>query len=114
MTTSARPDTFRFMSADVTGKAHIAFLFFLFSGEPDFFRIDDNDKISGIDVRRKNGFFFPAQQVGSLHGNAAEHLVLGVNNPPLARYFGGFCRKGFHNWKKEHKNYGWDGPMSTC
>src|ERR1044071_928596 len=114
MTRAAGSGTFRFVSADITGKTHIAFLFFLFSSESDFFRVDDNDKIAGVDVWRKNVFFFPAQQVGSLNGDAAEHLVLGVDDPPLARHFGGFCGKRFHVWKKEHGNYRWDTPMSTC
>lgn len=96
MTTAARPDAFRFVPANVTGKTHIRFLFFFFSGDPHLFRIDNNHKIAGIDVWRENGFFFPAQQVGSLHGDAAEHLVLSVNDPPFAWHFGSFCGKGFH------------------
>src|SRR5215467_7433769 len=75
MATAACPDTLRFVSADVTGKTHITFLFFLLSGDPDFFRIDDNHKISGIDMWRKEGLLFPAQQIGSLYRHAAEHLV---------------------------------------
>ena len=77
MASAARPGTLRFVSADVTGKTHITFLFFLLSSEPDFFRVDDNNKVSGVDVWGENGFFFPAQQVGSLYRDAAEHLVLG-------------------------------------
>ena len=100
MAGTARPDTFRLMPADVTGKTHITLLFFLLSGEPDFFRINDNDKISSVDVWCENGFFFAAQQVGSLHRDASEYLVLGVNDPPLARHFGGFLGKSFHGTKK--------------
>ena len=48
-------------------------------------------------------FLFPAQQVGSLHRDAAEHLVLGVNDPPLARHFGGFGGKRFHLRKRARK-----------
>jgi hypothetical protein len=51
----------------------------------------------------ENRFSFPAQQVGSLHRDAAEHLVLGVNDPPLARHFGGFGRKRFHLRKRAQK-----------
>src|SRR6266496_6483276 len=107
MASAARPDTLRFVSADVTGKARITFLFFFLSGEPDFFRVDDNNKVSGVDVWCKNGFFFPTQQVGSLHRDAAEHLALGVNDPPLARHFDGFGGKRFH-LRKRHEKYGWD------
>src|SRR6476660_6631413 len=112
MASAARPGILIFMSADVTGKAHITFLFFFLPGKPDFFRVDDNDKISGIDMWRENRFSFPAQQVGSLHGNLAEYLVLGVNDPPLARHFGGFGGKRFHLRKRPEKD-GRDKEMST-
>src|ERR1051326_7073040 len=74
MASAARPDTFRFVSADVTGKTHITFLFFFLSSEPDFFGVDDDNKISGVDVWRENRFSLPAQQVGSLDRDAAQHL----------------------------------------
>src|SRR4029434_1681705 len=111
MTRAARPDTLRFVSADITGKTHITFLFFFLSGEPDFFRIDDDDKISGIHVWRENRFSLPTQQVGSFHRDAAEHLVFGVDDPPLARHVGGFGRKGFHVRKKSTET---TGDASAC
>ena len=77
MASAARPGTLRFVSADVTGKAHITFLFFFLSGEPDFFRVDDNDKIARIDVWGKNGFLFATQQISRFHSDSAEHLVAG-------------------------------------
>src|SRR6478609_7963426 len=112
MSSAARPDTLSFVSADVTGKTHITFLFFFFSGEPDFFRVDNDDKISGVDMWGENRFSFPAQQVGSRHRDAAEHLVLGVNDPPLARHFGGFGGKRFHLRKRARKLRGRQGPVN--
>src|SRR5215204_1390618 len=106
MASAARSDTLRFVSADITGKTHITFLFFFLAGEPDFFRVDDDDKISGIDVWRENRFSFPAQQVGSLHRDTTKHLVLGVNDPPFARHFGGFGGKRFHGRKKSTETTG--------
>src|SRR4029077_11494164 len=100
MASAACPDTLRFVTANVTGKTHITFLFFLLSGEPDFFSVDDDNKIAGIDVWRENRFSFPAQQVGGLHRDAAEHLVFGVDDPPLACQFGGFGGKRFHPEKR--------------
>src|SRR4029453_10070308 len=91
MASAAGPDTLGLVAADVTGKTHITFLFFLLSGEPDFFRVDDNDKVSGVHMWRENRFSFPAEQVGSLDRDATEPLVLGVDDPPFARHFGGFC-----------------------
>ena len=96
MPSAARPGTFRFVATDIAGKTHVTFLFFLLSGEPDFFRIDDHNEISCVYVRREDRFFFAAQQVSSLYRDAAKHLVLGVNDPPFARYFGSFGGKGFH------------------
>jgi hypothetical protein len=106
MASTARPDTLRFVAADVTRETHIIFLFFLLAGEPNLFRVDDNNKISGVDVWRENRFLFATQQSGSLHGDAAEHLVLGVNDPPLARHFAGFGGKRFHSRKKSTETTG--------
>src|ERR687892_1520024 len=100
MASAACPGTLRFVSAHVTGKTHITFLLFLFSGEPHFFRVDDDDKISGVDVWREDRFSFPAQKVGSLYRDLAEHLVLSVNDPPLAWHVGSFGGKCFHGRKK--------------
>ena len=38
-----------------------------------------------------------AKQVGGLHGNVAEVLVLGVDHPPLAFDLGGFSGKSLHS-----------------
>src|SRR5438046_8753398 len=89
-----------FVVGGVPAKTPMCLSVFLLSGEPDFFRIDVNDKISGVAVWRENRFSFPAQQVGSLHRDAAEHLVVGVNDPPPALRFGGFCGKRFHLRKR--------------
>src|SRR5262249_21988944 len=111
MPSAARPDVFRFVSADVAGKAHETFLFFLLSGEPDLFRVDDNHKISRVYVWREDRLSFPAQQVGSLYRDAAEHLVLGVDDPPLAWHLAGFGRKRFHDREKSTET---TGDASAC
>src|SRR5689334_17634135 len=103
VTTTTRPDTLRLMPTDISGKTHVAFLFFLFSREPDLFRIDDNDKISCIYVWRKKDLFLAPQQVGSFHSDTPKYLVLGVYDPPLARNLSSFCRKGFHFRKRARK-----------
>src|SRR5881296_2464583 len=87
MANAARPDILRFMATYVTRKAHVALPFFLFPGEPYFLRIDDDHKITRIHMWRKNRFLFAAQQVRRLHGHLSQHLVLGVDDPPLARAF---------------------------
>ena len=103
MTSAARPGAFRFVSADVSGKTHIGFLFFLLSGEPDFFRINDNDKISRVDVWRENRFFFPAQQIGSLYSDAPEHLASALMTHHLRGTSVAFAEKVFMAGKKSTK-----------
>src|ERR1043166_228494 len=85
-----------FMAAYETGKAHERFLVFLLAREPHFLGVDYDDEIAGVDVRRVDRLFFAAQKIGCFHGDAAEDLVLGVNDPPLARNFVGFSGKRFH------------------
>src|SRR6516162_5340938 len=113
MTSPARPDIFRFMSADVTGKTHVTFLFLFLSAKPDFFCVDDNDEVAGVDVWRENRFVFPAQQVRSLNGDSAKHLAFGINDPPLLWHVAGFGGKSFHVGRKEHGTYGSRQRMST-
>src|SRR5882672_12938751 len=103
MASAACPGTLRFVTADVTGKAHITFLFFFFPGESDFFRVDDNNEIARVHMWCKNGFLFATQQISCSHSDSSEHLVLGVNDPPLARHFGGFGGKRFHLRKRAQK-----------
>jgi prolyl-tRNA synthetase len=113
MTSPARPDIFRFMSADVAGKTHVTFLFLFLSGKPDFFCVNDDDKVAGVHVWRENRFVFAAQQVGSLNGDAAKHLAFGIDEPPLLWNLAGFGGEGFHLGRKEHGTYGSRQHMST-
>ena len=69
MASASRPGALSFVSADVTGKAHITFLFFFLSGESDFFRVDDNDKIARVHMRCKNGFLFATQQISRFYSD---------------------------------------------
>src|SRR6476661_10442387 len=112
MASTSRPGTLSFVSADVTGKTHITFLFFFLSGEPDFFRVDDDDKIARVHVWCKNGFLFAAQQISRFHSDYSEHLVAGVDQPPFAWDFAGFGRKRFHRWKRARKLRGRQGPVN--
>src|SRR5947208_1273220 len=111
MASATCPGTLRFMSADVTGKTHITFLFFLLSSEPDFFGIDDDDEIACVDMWCKNCLLFATQQISRFHSNSSEYLVAGIDKPPLARDFAGFGRKRFHLWKKSTET---TGAARTC
>ena len=105
MACTPAPDVFGLVAPDEAGKAHITFLLFFFSRKLNLLGVDHDDKIAGIDVGSENGFFFSAQKFGGLDRDAAEHLVLGVDQPPLALNFVGFGGKGLHRGEKEHGNY---------
>src|SRR6266567_9575942 len=60
----------------------------------------------------KNYLLFATQQIRCFHSHLSQHLVLGVDHPPLAWDFAGFGRKRFH-WGKEHGNYERRNSMST-
>lgn len=82
VTFTTRLERFRFMAADIAGEAHVFFLHVFLSADANLIRIDNNDKIAGIDMRSENGFIFAAQQICNFNGDMAEQLVLGVNDPP--------------------------------
>ena len=84
------------MTSDESGKAHVAFLGLLLAADLDFSRIDHDDKIAGVHMGRPDRLMLAAEQVGGLHGNMAEVLVLGIDHPPLAFNLGGFSRKSLH------------------
>lgn len=96
VTGPSRFHVFGFMPAHISGKTHERFLVLFLAREPHFFGVDHDDEIAGIDVRRVDRFFFAAQKVRGFHGDTAEDLVLGVNDPPFAWDFVGFSGKRLH------------------
>src|SRR5437667_9641638 len=112
MANAARLDILGFVSPHVTGKTHVTFLFFFLPGKPHLFRIDDDHKIARIHVWRENSLLFATQQIRCFYSDLSQHLVLGVDDPPLPRDFAGFGRKRFHR-EKEHGNYERHNSMST-
>jgi hypothetical protein len=84
------------VAADETGKTHERLLLFFFARQAHLVGIDDDHKITGIDVRRNDRFFFTAQKVGGFDRDAPEDLVTGVDDPPLAVDLTCFCGKRFH------------------
>lgn len=74
-----------FLITDVTTTlAGVEFLLLLLTSQADFVSIDDDHEITGIDVRGKDRVVFTTDQVGGGHGDLAEDLILGVDDPPLA------------------------------
>src|SRR5436305_8544116 len=109
MSSTARPDIFRFVPTDVARKTHVTFLFFLLPGKSHFFCVDDDHKIARIHMRRENGFLFATQEISSFDRYHAEHLVGCVDYPPLARDFACFGRKCCHRKKSTEATGGAEG-----
>jgi hypothetical protein len=70
--------------AGIEGVVVVHLLFELVPGDPDLLGVDHDDKIPRIDVGREAGLVLSAKQDGDLGGHAAEHLAVGVDQPPLA------------------------------
>ena len=87
---AASAEGFGFVTTDEAREAHVGFCDFFFSTDGDFGGVDDNDEVSGVNVRSEDGFVFSAKEVGCFDGNAAERLAGGVNDPPIAFDLFGF------------------------
>src|SRR2546426_5145736 len=101
MTSPSRANVLGFMSAHVAGETHEAFLLFLFAGDTDLLGVDDHDEVTSIDMRRKNRLLFAAQKSRRLDRHVAQHLILGIDQPPLAVDFVGFGGKRLHRRLKK-------------
>jgi hypothetical protein len=54
------------------------------AGHGDLLRVDHDDEVPGVDVRRVRGLALAAQRVGDLGGEPPEGLALGVDEQPVA------------------------------
>lgn len=70
------------LAADVTGVTGVDLMLLLTATEFGMLGVDDNDKVAGINVRRKNRLMFSAKETGCLHGDFPDDLVFGINNVP--------------------------------
>ena len=75
------------LATNVAGETGVDLGIFLGSGQDDLIRVDDHDKVAGIYVIGENGFVLATQEAGSLHGDLAQDLALGVDHIPLALDF---------------------------
>ena len=85
-----------FFAALPTGIGHVFLVGFFLAGHADFFGVDDDDKVTGVEMRRINGLVFAAQNVGDLHGQTAKNRAVGINNMPLALVQIHFRQMRFH------------------
>ena len=84
------------VTADVAGEAVVDLVDFLFAGEDDLVRIDDDDVVAVIDVRGVGDFIFAAEDIGGFDGDVAEDAIFGIDEIPFALNFLSFCGDGFH------------------
>ena len=56
-------------------------------GESDLGRVDDDDEVTRVDMRRELRLMLAAQEVRDLDGQAAQDHVLGINDVPVAGDF---------------------------
>ncbi len=61
----------------------------LVAGQRHLLGVDDDDEVTGVHVRGVDRLVLAPQQVGGVHGQAAEHHVGGVDDVPLAPDVGG-------------------------
>src|SRR5450755_2677781 len=93
VTHSSRTRRLCLVSADESGKAHITLLLFLLAAEPDFLRVDYDNEVARINVRRENSLFLPAKKIRRFDGDLTEGLIFCVDDPPLAWNLARFCGK---------------------
>ena len=79
------------LTADVTGVTGVDFVLFLGPGEAGVFGIDDDDEVTGINVRREDRLVLSAEETGCLHGDFTDDLVLGINDVPGTLDVSWFC-----------------------
>jgi len=85
-----------FVSAHVAGKTGVNFVGRFFAADAHLRGVDHHDEIAGVAMRGEDGFVLAAQDVGHLGRDAAEDLVFGINDPPVALDVFGFGGESLH------------------
>src|ERR1700733_4398836 len=83
-------------SAGIPGVTAIKFLFFFAPRETHLRRIDDDDVIAHVNVRRVAGLVLAHQNVSGLRSHAPQHQVFRVDNVPVTRNILARGNYGFH------------------
>ena len=63
----------------------------------DLVSVDDYDEVAGVNVRRVGGLVLTLKNVSGLRSDAAQNLVLCVDEKPFALNFVGLCVIGLHS-----------------
>ena len=73
-----------FAAADEAGVAGVNLLIVFFAGKADFFGVDHDHEIAGIDVGSENRLVLASQKARGFHGNLTQDAVGGIDDPPFA------------------------------
>src|ERR1700738_1045417 len=83
-------------ASDESGVIVIDLVFALAPGEHHLGGIDDDDMVAAVDMGRVGREMLAAQPHGDQCGEPADDEATGIDQDPLFRYLGGFCRKRLH------------------
>ncbi len=84
---------------DTAGKTRVAEILFVLgfiTRNLQFFNIDHDDEIAGINVRSELRLVLATQTAGNFGRQTAKHLVRRIDDEPIALYFVRLGGKGFH------------------
>ena len=65
--------------------------------ETDLVGVDDDDEVTGVDMRGVLRLVLTLENMSGLRGDATENLVLSVDEKPFALNFVGLCVIGLHS-----------------
>src|SRR4249919_2912301 len=87
-------------AARIARVAVVALLVELVAGDLDLLRVDDDDEVARVDVRRVLRLALAAERVGDLGRETAERLALVVDEIPLARDLSRLGAVGLHRKRR--------------
>ncbi len=90
---------FRTKTAGGTAVAVVMFFVEFGTGQTDLGSVDDDDKVTGIDVGGEGRLVLSTQDLGDLTGETPEGLAFGIDDPPLP---GGSGLSGFGGERSVH------------
>ena len=74
----------------------VGFPGFLLAGEANLLGVDNDNKIAGVNVRCKHGFVLSAKNIGDFYGDAAQYLIVRVDQMPVPFVDVNFWQIRFH------------------
>lgn len=84
------------LATHVTRVADILLHVLFVASEHSLLSIDNDNEVTGIDMSSEGRLVLSTKEAGSLFGDAAKGLALGIDHPPFAFDFVGFSGECFH------------------